>query len=95
MEAIVFSGTKLNIDYYINKILDEEQQQEIMDYFMEASSDNISEAFDEFEGDYAEEDLRLMRLKLHSKHGNWQWKKLREILGVSRNDRYPLFFRQL
>ena len=70
MEAIVFSGTKLNIDYYINKILDEEQQQEIMDYFMEASSDNISEAFDEFEGDYAEEDLRLMRLKLHSKHGN-------------------------
>jgi len=70
MEAIVFSGTKLNIDYYINKILDDEQQQEIMDYFMEATSDNISEAFDEFEGDYAEEDLRLMRLKLHSKHGN-------------------------
>jgi len=70
MEAIVFSGTKLNIDYYINKILDEDQQQEIMDYFMEATSDNISEAFDEFEGDYAEEDLRLMRLKLHSKHGN-------------------------
>lgn len=70
MEAIVFSGTKLNTDYYINKVLDEEQQQEIMDYFMEAPSDNISEAFDEFEGDYAEEDLRLMRLKLHSKHGN-------------------------
>ena len=81
MEAIVFSGTKLNIDYYINKILassmgiykymfNSGNQQEIMDYFMEASSDNISEAFDEFEGDYAEEDLRLMRLKLHSKHGN-------------------------
>lgn len=70
MEAIVFSGTKLNIDYYLNQILDEEQQEEIMDYFMEASSDNISEAFDEFDGDYAEEDLRLMRLKLHSKHGN-------------------------
>ena len=70
MEAIVFSGTKLNIDYYLNQILDEEQQEEIMDYFMEASSDNISEAFDEFEGDYAEEDLRLMRLKLHSTHGN-------------------------
>ena len=70
MEAIVFSGTKLNIDYYINRILDEEQQEEIMNYFMDATSDNISEAFDEFEGDYAEEDLRLMRLKLHSKHGN-------------------------
>lgn len=70
MEAIVFSGTKLNIDYYLNQILDEEQQQEIMDYFMEAKSDNISDAYDEFEGDYSEEDLRLMRLKLHSKHGN-------------------------
>ena len=70
MEAIVFSGTKLNIDYYINQILDEEQQQEIMDYFMEAKSDNIGDAYDEFEGDYSEEDLRLMRLKLHSKHGN-------------------------
>ena len=70
MEAIVFSGTKLNIDYYINQILDEEQQQEIMDYFMEAKSYNIGDAYDEFEGDYSEEDLRLMRLKLHSKHGN-------------------------
>jgi len=70
MESIVFSGTKLNIDYYINQILDEEQQQEIMDYFMKAKSDNIGDAYDEFEGDYSEEDLRLMRLKLHSKHGN-------------------------
>ena len=70
MEAIVFSGTKLNIDYYINQILDEEQQQEIMDYFMEAKSDNIGDAYEEFEGDYSEEDLRLMRLNLHSKHGN-------------------------
>ena len=70
MEAIVFSGTKLNIDYFIDEILDDEQQEEILDYFMEANSDNISDAFDEFEGDYAEEDIRLMRLKLHSKHGN-------------------------
>lgn len=70
MEAIVFSGTKLNIDYYINKILDEDQQKEIFDYFMETQTDNIQEAFDEFEGDYSEEDLRLMRLKFHSKHGN-------------------------
>ena len=70
MEAIVFSGTKLNIDYYLNQILDEDQQQEIMDYFMEAKSDNIADAYDEFEGDYSEEDLRLMRIKLHSKHGN-------------------------
>jgi ATP-dependent DNA helicase RecQ len=70
MEAIVFSGTKLNIDYYIDQLLDEEQQDEIFAYFMEASSDNIAEAYEEFGGDYSEEDLRLMRLKFHSKHGN-------------------------
>ena len=70
MEAIVFSGTKLNLDYYINKLLDEDQQQEICDYFMEALTDNIAEACEEFGGDYSEEDLRLMRLKFHSKHGN-------------------------
>ncbi|MDR2129882.1 MAG: DNA helicase RecQ [Odoribacteraceae bacterium] len=70
MEAIVFSGTKLNIDYYINQLLDEEQQAEIFDYFMEANSDNITEAYEEFGGEYTEEDLRLMRLKFHSKHGN-------------------------
>ncbi|MDR1274644.1 MAG: DNA helicase RecQ [Odoribacteraceae bacterium] len=70
MEAIVFSGTKLNIDYYIDQLLDDEQQEEILAYFMEASSDNITEAYEEFGGDYTEEDLRLMRLKFHSKHGN-------------------------
>ncbi|WP_251620655.1 DNA helicase RecQ [Odoribacter lunatus] len=70
MEAIVFSGTKLNIDYYINKMLDDDQQKEIFDYFMEAQTDNIQEAYEEFDGDYSEEDLRLMRLKFHSKHGN-------------------------
>ena len=70
MEAIVFSGTKLNIDYYLNQLLDPEQQEEIMDYFLEATSDNIGEAYDEFDGEYSEEDLRLMRLQLHSKHGN-------------------------
>ncbi|MDR2413650.1 MAG: DNA helicase RecQ [Odoribacteraceae bacterium] len=70
MEAIVFSGTKLNLDYHINRILDEDQQAEIFAYFMEATSDNISEAYEEFGGDYSEDDLRLMRLKFHSKHGN-------------------------
>ena len=67
---MVFSGTKLNIDYYLNQLLDPEQQEEIMDYFLEATSDNIGEAYDEFDGEYSEEDLRLMRLQLHSKHGN-------------------------
>lgn len=70
MEAIVFSGTKLNIDYYLNQILDSDQQDEIIEYFMDSTTDNINDAYDEFDGEYSEEDLRLMRIKLHSKHGN-------------------------
>jgi len=63
MEAIIFSGTKLNINYSLDDLLDEEQQEEIFDYFMEAKSDKIQEALDEFDGDYDEEELRLMRIK--------------------------------
>jgi len=70
MEAIVFSGTKLNIDYYLHQILDDDEQEEITDYFMEAKDDNIADAYEEFGGDYSEEVLRLMRIKFHSKHGN-------------------------
>ena len=82
MEAIVFSGTKLNIDYYINKILDEEQQQEIMDYFMEASSDNISEAFDEFEGDYAERRSSADAAEVTFQTRKLTMEKVAGILGV-------------
>ena len=63
MEAIIFSGTKLNIDYSLDELLDEEQQEEIFDYFMESETDKIQEALDEFEGDYDDEELRLMRIK--------------------------------
>jgi len=70
MESIVFSGTKLDIRYYLDEILDEDQQDEIFDYFNEAESDNINEAFEEFEGDYSEEELRLMRISFHSELGN-------------------------
>ena len=63
MEAIIFSGTKLNIDYSLEELLDEEQQEEIFDYFMESETDKIQEAMDEFEGDYDDEELRLMRIK--------------------------------
>lgn len=70
MEAIVFSGTKLNIDYWIDEILDDEQQEEIHDYFLEAKTDEIEVALDEFEGDYEEEDLRLYRIKFISELGN-------------------------
>jgi ATP-dependent DNA helicase RecQ len=70
MEAIVFSGTKLNIDYWIDDILDEEQQEEIHDYFMDSETDKISEAIEEFDGDYEDEELRLYRIKFMSEVAN-------------------------
>ena len=71
IENIVASGTKINIDYYINSILDEDAQEEVYDYFMEdAESDNIKDAFDEFDGDYSEEELRLMKIKFMSEMAN-------------------------
>ena len=70
MQQIVYSGTKLNIDYCIDDLLDEDQQEEIFDYFMESHSDRIQDALDEFEGDYDEDELRLMRIKFISKVAN-------------------------
>jgi ATP-dependent DNA helicase RecQ len=70
MEAIVFSGTKLNINYWLDDILDEDQQEEIHEYFLEAESDSINEAIDEFDGDYDEEELRLYRIKFISEEAN-------------------------
>ena len=70
MEAIVYSGTKLNINYAIEDLVDEEQQEEIHEYFMEAETDKIQEALDEFDGDYDEEELRLMRIKFISEVAN-------------------------
>ncbi|WP_151894701.1 DNA helicase RecQ [Patiriisocius marinistellae] len=70
MEAIVFSGTKLNISYWIDEILDDEQQEEIHEYFLEAESDKIEDALEEFDGDYDHEELRLYRLKFISEVGN-------------------------
>jgi ATP-dependent DNA helicase RecQ len=70
MEQIVYSGTKLNISYWIDDILDEEQQEEIHDYFMDSDSDKIEEALKEFDGDYDTEELRLMRIKFISEVAN-------------------------
>ncbi|PCH51044.1 MAG: ATP-dependent DNA helicase RecQ [Flavobacteriaceae bacterium] len=70
MQRIVYSGTKINIDYCINELLDEEQQEEIFDYFMESESDKIQEAMDEFDGEYDDEELRLMRIKFISQVAN-------------------------
>ncbi|MEO9571698.1 MAG: RecQ family ATP-dependent DNA helicase [Polaribacter sp.] len=70
MEMIIFSGTKLNIDYSLDDLLDEDQQEEIHDYFMEAETDRIQDALDEFDGDYDEEELRLMRIKFINEVAN-------------------------
>ncbi|MBR7949506.1 DNA helicase RecQ [Microvirga sp. STR05] len=71
IEHICYSGTKLNLDYYIDGVLDHERQDEIYDYFMSASTDNIAVALKELGSDeYTEEDLRLMRIKFLSEVAN-------------------------
>ena len=70
MEQIVYSGTKLNIKYWIDDMLDDDQQEEIHDYFMESESDNIENALKEFDGDYDIDELRLMRIKFISEVAN-------------------------
>ena len=65
MEQIVFSGTKLNLSYWVDEVLDEDQQEEINDYFLEAESDSIDAAIEEFDGDYEEEELRLYLSLIH------------------------------
>jgi ATP-dependent DNA helicase RecQ len=70
MQRIVYSGTKININYCIDDLLDEDQQEEIFSYFMESESDRIQDALDEFEGEYDEEELRLMRIKFMSQVAN-------------------------
>jgi ATP-dependent DNA helicase RecQ len=70
MEQIVFSGTKLNLNYWIDDILDEDQQEEIHEYFLEADSDDLEEAMKEFDGEYEDEELQLYRLKFISEVAN-------------------------
>lgn len=70
MEQIVYSGTKLNIKYWIDEMLDDEQQEEIHEYFMESETDRIEDALREFDGDYDIDELRLMRIKFISEVAN-------------------------
>jgi ATP-dependent DNA helicase RecQ len=71
VEAIVNSGTRLNIDYYIDSVIDQEHQDEIFDYFREAHNDSVESALTELgEDEYTEEDIRLMRIKFMSDLGN-------------------------
>ncbi len=70
METIVTSGTKLDISYHVNDLLEADAQKEIMDYFREAETDSIETAHKEFDGDFSEEELRLIRLKFMSEVAN-------------------------
>ena len=70
METIVFSGTKLDISYCIDDYLDEDQQGELYDYFIESESDNIEMALEEFDGEYDEFELKLFRIKFLSDLAN-------------------------
>ncbi len=70
LESIVMSGTKLDINYHLNDVLESDSQQEIMDYFRGADTDDIEQANQEFDGDFSEEELRLMRLKFMSEVAN-------------------------
>ncbi len=73
IESICFSGTKLNLDYYINQIIDKEKQKDIYEYFMTSASDDIKTAlkeFDDYEEEVTEEELRLMRVKFISEMAN-------------------------
>ena len=70
IETIVYSGTKLNIDYFLEEILDEENIEDIYDYFMHSKSDSIKDAVKEFDGDFTEDEIRLVRLKFMSEMAN-------------------------
>ena len=70
IESIVYSGLKLNIDYYINSIMDEDHMLDIYEYFEDADTDNLDEALDELGPDYTEEDVRLVRIKFYSEKAN-------------------------
>lgn len=71
IESIVHSGTKVNIAYYLNDIMDDDKQQESLDYFKESDSDSIEAAVKELgEEDYTEEEIRLMRIRFMSEFGN-------------------------
>ena len=71
IENICFSGTKLNIDYYIDQVLDKQKQEDIYEYFLNSETDSLDDAMnDESNADYTEEDIRLMRIKFMSEYAN-------------------------
>lgn len=70
MESIVMSGTRLDLTYHLNDVLEQDAQEEIMEYFRSASNDDLQTAHEEFDGDFSEDELRLMRIKFLSEVAN-------------------------
>ena len=70
IETIVYSGLKLNIDYYLNEFMDEDHMLDIYEYFEDADTDDLDEALDELGGEYTEEEVRLVRIKFYSEMAN-------------------------
>ncbi len=70
IEAIVYSGTRINIDYFLNEVMDEDHIEDIYEYFKDSETDDLEEAIEELGGDYTEEEIRLVRIKFISEMGN-------------------------
>ncbi len=70
IEAIVYSGTKININYFLDEIMDDDQQEDIIEYFKESESDDLEAAIQELGDTYTEEEIRLVRIKFLSEMGN-------------------------
>jgi len=70
IEAIVYSGTKININYFINEVIDDDHQEDIFEYFKEADTDSLEDAIQELGSEYNEDEIRLMRIKFLSELGN-------------------------
>ena len=70
VEAIVYSGTKLNIDYFLEEVMDDDHIDDIYDYFMESETDDLEVAMEELGDDYSEDEVRLVRIKFFSEVAN-------------------------
>lgn len=70
IEGIVYAGTKININYYINEIMDEDSQEDLFDYFRESENDDLDKAYRDLGADFSEEEIRLARIKFISEMGN-------------------------
>lgn len=70
VEAIVYSGTKINISYFLNEVMDDDRQDDIFEYFRESESDRLEDAIDELGNEYSEDEIRLVRIKFLSELGN-------------------------